>query len=85
MAISTYLKMIKLAGRLAAAETLFLFCLSARAGSQRSLISRPSQRGRWQLKLANLSPRKPCMSLMRAPSPDIKVQVKRFMLLSPYY
>lgn len=39
MAISTYLKMIKLAGRLAVAETLFLFCLSARAGSQRSLLS----------------------------------------------
>lgn len=40
MAISTYLKMIKLAGRLAAAETLFLFSLSARASSQRSLIPR---------------------------------------------
>lgn len=40
MAISTYLKMIKLAGRLAAPETLFLFCLSARARSQRSLIPR---------------------------------------------
>lgn len=30
-------------------------------------------------------PSKPPVSLMRTPSPDVKVQVKWFMLLTPLY
>lgn len=82
MAISTYLKRITLAGRLAVAETLFLFCISGRASSQRSLslvalAAKPAE-------VSKSEPSKLCASLMRAPSPDVKVQVKWFMLLSAF-